>query len=197
MRQIETTRSHPRAGECDGERTQWFAACIRPRHEKKVDEQLRQRRIESFLPLYRAVHRWKDRRKAVHLPLFPGYLFVRIPANERLKVLQLPGVTRFVGFEGSPTAIPEVEIQVLQRGLVNNLSAEPHPYLKVGRRVRVRSGPLSGAEGTLIRKKGALRLVLSFDAILKAVSVEVDAGDVEPIYDDRNYFHQAQEKAFA
>lgn len=160
---------------------QWFVVYARPRHEKRVAEQLNQRCIESFLPLYRTVRRWKDRRKLVYLPLFAGYLFVHIPIKERLEVLQLHGVVRFVEFDGTPVQVQENEIHTLQRGLMNNLCLEPHPYLKVGGRVRVRSGPLAGAEGILLRKKGALRLVLSFDAILRSVAVEVDAWSVEAI----------------
>jgi transcription antitermination factor NusG len=174
---------------------QWFAACTRSRHEKRVAEELEQRGIESFLPLCRAAHRWKDRRKIVALPLFPGYLFVHIPVEDRLRVLELYGVARFVGFSGMPVEVPERDIRALRSGLVNNLWVEPHPYLKVGGRVRVRSGPLAGAEGILVRKKGDLRLVLSFDAILRAVAVEVDASDVEPVIRSGQHYRMESEQA--
>jgi transcription antitermination factor NusG len=174
---------------------QWFAACTRSRHEKRVAEQLGERGIESFLPLCRASHRWKDRRKIVDLPLFPGYVFVHIPVEDRLKVLELYGVARFVGFSGMPIEVPESDIHALRGGLVNNLWVEPHPYLKVGGRVRVRSGPLAGAEGILVRKKGDLRLVLSFDAILRAVAVEVDVSDVEPINRSGRHYRRESENA--
>jgi transcription antitermination factor NusG len=173
----------------------WFAACTRSRHEKRVAEQLEERGVESFLPLCRASHRWKDRRKIVALPLFPGYVFVHIPVEDRLRVLELYGVARLVAFSGVPVEVPERDIRALRRGLVNNFWVEPHPYLKVGGKVKVRFGPLAGVEGTLIRKKGVLRLVLCFDAILRAVAVEVDASDVEPVSRSGRHFCRESEQA--
>ena len=161
--------------------TQWYAAYTCPRHEKRVAERLNQNGTEFFLPLYQTVHRWKDRRMRVEMPLFPGYVFVHIALKDRLKVLQIPSVVRFVGFDGRPLPLPDTEIESLRRGLLRRLMAEPHPYLRIGRRVRVRSGPLAGAEGILVRKKGLLRVVLSIDAIMRSVAVEVEAADLEPI----------------
>jgi len=159
----------------------WYAVYTCARHEKRVAEQLGERRVECFLPLYDAVHRWKDRRVHVQLPLFPGYIFVHMPLRERLRVLELPSVVRIVGFNGEPTALPEQEIVSLRDGLASQLRAEPHPYLKVGRRVRVRRGPLAGRDGILLRKKDKLRLILSIDLIQRAMAVEVDAADVEAL----------------
>jgi transcription antitermination factor NusG len=159
----------------------WYAIYTCARHEKRVAEQLAQRRVEFFLPLYDAVHRWKDRRMHVQLPLFPGYIFVHFPLAERLRVLELPSVVRIIGFNGAPAPLPDDEIVSLRDGLAAHLRAEPHPYLKVGRRVRVRRGPLAGRDGILLRKKDKLRLVLSIDLIQRAVAVEVDAADVEPL----------------
>lgn len=160
----------------------WYAVSTRSRHEKRVAEQLREMRVESFLPMYQAVRRWADRTKTVTLPLFPGYLFVEIPWSERLRVLQLPGVVRFVGFSGSPTPVPDAEIKTLQNALKNQVSIEPHPYLKVGCRVTIKSGPLQGSEGILVRKKSVERLVLSLDLIMRSVSVEVSAADVYEVH---------------
>lgn len=159
----------------------WFAAYTCPRHEKRVAEQLQERSIESFLPMYRTARRWADRTKVVTLPLFPSYLFVRIRWTERLRALQLPGLVRFVGFNGVPASLPDSEIQVLQNALKNDVTMEPHPYLKVGSRVRIHSGPFQGVEGILKRKKGVTRLVLSLDLIMRSVSVEVRASDVCPV----------------
>ena len=117
----------------------------------------------------------------LQLPLFPGYVFVRLPLRDRLKVLQVPGVARLVGFNGQPAALPDKEIEALRAGLGAQLRAEPHPYLTVGRRVRVKRGPLEGAEGILIRKKNAYRVVLSLDLIQRSASVEVDASDLERV----------------
>jgi transcription antitermination factor NusG len=159
----------------------WYAIYTCARHEKRVSEQLERKSIERFLPLYEAEHRWKDRRVRVQLPLFPGYLFVHIPLAQKLKVLELPSVVRLVAFQGVPAALPEEEMAALRNGLEGNLRVEPHPYLKVGRRVRVVRGPLAGMDGILVRKKDRLRLVISIDLIMRSMAVEIDAADVEAL----------------
>ena len=143
-------------------------------------EQIEQRHISCFLPLYRSVRRWKDRRKELELALFPGYVFVRIEPQTRLRVLNLPGVVRMVTFNGQPAALPEAEIESLRRGLAGRARMAPHPYLQMGRRVRLRSGPMAGLEGTLSRRKEGLRLVVSIEMLMRAVAVEVDEADVAP-----------------
>src|SRR5216684_2697206 len=159
----------------------WYAAYTSANHEKRVAEQLGVREVEHFLPLYASVRRWKDRRVKLQLPLFPGYVFVRLPLRDRLKVLQVPGVARLISFNGQPAVLPDREVEALRAGLATQLRAEPYPYLTVGRRVRVKCGPLEGVEGILIRKKNACRVVLSLDLIMQSASVEVDASDLEGI----------------
>jgi transcription termination/antitermination protein NusG len=159
----------------------WYAAYTNPRHEKRVAQQLESNRIDYFLPLYRSVRRWKDRRKELELPLFPGYVFVHLALKDRLHVLQLPGVVQFVSFHGKPAQLPTSEIEVLRNGLAGTAFAEPHPYLKVGRRVRVHSGPLAGLEGVLVRRKDKFRVVLSIHLIQRSVAVELDQTEIEPI----------------
>ncbi len=158
----------------------WYAAYTCSNHEKRVAEQLRQRGVEHFLPLYETVHPWKDRRVRLQLPLFPGYVFVRLALRDRLEVLQVPSVVRLVGFGGLATALPEHEIEALRNGLSGELRAQPHPYLAAGRRVRIRGGPLAGMEGTLVRRKGNFRIVLSIDLIQRSIAVEVDAAELMP-----------------
>lgn len=158
----------------------WYAAYTSANHEKRVAKQLGVRDVEHFLPLYESVRRWKDRRMRLQMPLFPGYVFVRLALRERLKVVQVPGVARLVGFNGMPAALPEEEMEALRKGLEHGLRAEPHPYLAVGRRVRVTKGPLAGLTGTLLRWKGNWRVVLTLDLIQRAVSVDLDASDVKP-----------------
>src|SRR5260370_4557095 len=133
----------------------WYVAHTRANHEIRVTQQLHERSVENFLPLYDSVRRWKDRRIKLQLPLFPGYVFVRLPVRERLKVLQVPGVARLISFNGQPAALPDDEIEALHARLATQLRAEPHPYLTVGRRVSMKRGPLEGVEGMLIRKKNA------------------------------------------
>ncbi len=159
----------------------WHAIYTRPRHEKALAKQLSERRIEAFLPLHGRFHRWKDRKKLVLLPLFPGYLFVRVCRLDRLAVLQLPGVFKFIGFGGSPAEVPEAELQAIRATIDSGTGLEPHRYLNNGRRVRVCRGPLQDAEGILIRKKGGHRLVLSIDLIQRSLALEVDVADVVPV----------------
>ena len=159
----------------------WYALYTCSRHEKQVATQLQQRDVEFFLPLYASIRRWKDRRVELQLPLFPGYIFVHTSLQHRIEVLTVPGAVRFVAFNGRPAALSESDLLRLRSGLEQGLSAQPHPYLKVGRRVRVRSGPLAGTEGILLRRKDHFRLVISIDLIMRSVAVEIDAADIEPI----------------
>lgn len=160
--------------------THWYALYTCARHEKQVARQIEQRHISCFLPVYRSVRRWKDRRKELELALFPGYVFVHIALKDRLRVLQVASAVRFVSFNGHPVPLPEADMESLMNGLSRGVRAKPHPYLSVGRRVRVRSGPLAGAQGILVRRKDRFRVVLSLDLIMRAVAVEVDETDIEP-----------------
>jgi transcription antitermination factor NusG len=157
----------------------WYAAYTCANHEKRVRDQLEERAVESLLPLYECVRRWKDRQMRLQVPLFPGYVFVRTALADRLRVLQVPGVVRLVGFNGTPCALPQEEIDAIQNCLGRGCHMEPHPYLHVGRRARVRSGPLRGLEGIILRRKNKTRFVLSFELIMRSVAVEVDGLELE------------------
>jgi transcription termination/antitermination protein NusG len=159
--------------------SRWYAAYTSPHHEKWVAGQMNDSQIECFLPVYKSVRRWKDRRKQLELPLFPGYVFVRIALQDRLRVLRLPGVVQFVAFQGKPAALPEPEIEALRHGMQASAHFEPHPYLKAGRRVRVRNGAMQGVEGVLVRNKDCFRVVMTIDLIMRSVALEVDAADIE------------------
>jgi transcription antitermination factor NusG len=156
----------------------WYAAHTRANHEKRVAEQLGRRAVEHFLPVYQTVRKWADRRKRLEIPLFPGYIFVRLPLQERLRVLEIPSVARLVGFDNIPISLPDHEMEVIRNGLTGQLRALPHHYLKAGRRARIIRGPLEGCEGILLRNKGDLRVVLSVDLIMRSVAVEVGAEDI-------------------
>jgi transcription antitermination factor NusG len=158
----------------------WYAAYTCAQHEKHVAAELLARDVEHFLPLYSSVRRWKDRRVQLELPLFPGYIFVRLALCDRLRVVQIPSVVRLVGFGGFPIALPDAEIEILQSGFSRSLGAEPHPFLTVGRRVRITGGPFAGLEGVLKRKKSTLRVVVSLELIQRSMAVDVDAADVRP-----------------
>ena len=156
----------------------WYALYTAPRHEKKVAEQVSRQGVACFLPLYRSIRRWKDRRKELPLVLFPGYVFVQLALQQRLQILRLPGAVRFVSFNGQPVPLPDFEIESL-RSRMGTRGFEPHPYLQVGRRVRVRTGPLEGLEGIIQRTKDSCRVVFSIDLISRSVAVEVDESELE------------------
>ena len=165
----------------------WFAAYTNSHHEKRVVSHFGERQIESFLPLYSALHRWKNRCEVdLDLPLFPNYVFVHIDPRERVRVLEVPGVLSLVGFGRTLAPLSDFEIEAL-RSCVGQRKIEPHPYLVIGERVRIKTGPMTGMEGALVRKKSNFRVVLTLDVIMQCVAVEVDADDVEPAakYADR------------
>jgi transcription antitermination factor NusG len=159
----------------------WYALYTRPQHEKVIANLLVNKGFEVFLPLYTAGHQWKDRTKLLSLPLFPCYVFLRDSLQRRLDVLKTPGVHQIIGSCGRPAAIPAAEIDAIRLAVSTSLKLEPHPLLQTGDLVRVKTGPLSGIEGILIRKKNGFRLVLSVEMLGKAVAVEVDGDRVERI----------------
>jgi transcription antitermination factor NusG len=152
----------------------WYAAYTSANHEKKVAAELQRRSVECFLPLYCSMRRWKDRRVKLDLPLFPGYIFVRLALQNRLRVLQIPGVVRFVGFDTCAAPVPEIDIKRVREILAQGFRAEPHPYLTAGRRVRVKTGPLQGLEGIIVRRRNKVRFVVSVELIQRAIAVEVE-----------------------
>lgn len=165
----------------------WFAIHTASNHEKSVAQRLRSKDVETFLPLYSVTKRWKNRTKVkVELPLFAGYVFARIAPAEKLRVIEVPMVYSIVGTRGSPTALHDAEIESLRAGLVCR-QAHPFPYAKVGNRVRIRSGPLAGLEGTVVRLYGDLNVVLTIEMIQKSVAVHVEADELEPCPEG---FHQ-------
>ncbi len=166
---------------CQASQTSWYAVYTCANHEKRVAEQLSVRAVEHFLPLYASVRSWKDRQVQLQLPLFPGYVFVRIALCDRLQVLEVPSVARLVGFSGIPAALPDIEIETLRAGLAGGSHAIPHPYLKAGRRVRIIAGPLAGLTGNLLRRQGKTRVAISIDLIQRSIVVEASAADVEPV----------------
>ncbi len=157
----------------------WYALYTRHQHEKNVARSLRSKGLEVFLPLYTAVHRWKDRDKTLSLPLFPCYIFLQNPSERWQSILAIPGVHSVVGFAKRPATIAVAEIEAIQRIVGSCLKLEPHPFLRCGDRVQLRSGPLENLEGLLIRKKSAWKLVVSVEMLQRSVAVEVDASMVE------------------
>jgi len=161
----------------------WFALYTRARHEKQVHRELVNRGIEAFLPTFKVRRRWSDRYKVIEEPLFKNYLFVNIVDLEQgySDTLRHYGAVSFLTVAGKLATIPAVEIDGIRRLVESDLSYGPHPYLKAGRKVRVRSGPLEGCEGLLVRRKGLSRFVLNLNLLQQSVCAEVDADVVEPV----------------
>ena len=159
----------------------WYAVHTRHQHEKNVARVLVGKGFEPFLPLYTAVHRWKDRDKQLSLPLFPCYVFLRGPLERWQPILTTPGVHSVLGFGGQRSMIPASEIEAIRRMVGSPLKAEPHPFLKCGDRVRLRAGALQGLEGILLRKRNVWKLLVSVEMLQRSVAVEVDASMVERV----------------
>jgi transcription antitermination factor NusG len=159
---------------------EWFAVWTRSRHEQMVRSQLEHKEIESFLPTVSKWSRWKDRKKRIDWPLFPGYCFARFDSRSRLEVLKCAGVVSIVSVDGEPAPIPEREIAGIRQLVESELAYDPCPLIHEGDMVEVTHGPLRGVVGRLVRKHGKARLLLSVDLIGQAVSAEVDAADVRP-----------------
>jgi transcription antitermination factor NusG len=157
----------------------WYAIWTRSRHEHVVREQLQQKQIDTFLPTVTRWSRWKDRKKKIDWPLFPGYCFARFDPSNPLPIVKCTGVVNIVSFEGTPAPIPDGELASIRVLVDSELQYDPCPIVREGQMVEVVHGPLKGVVGRLVRKETArARLVLSVDLIGQAVSVEVDAADV-------------------
>jgi transcription antitermination factor NusG len=159
----------------------WYAIYTRHQHEKMVAQILTSKGFNTFLPLYATTHKWKDRTKALSLPLFPCYVFLKGDIERRLQIVTTPGIFGLVSSGGQPAAIPNVEIEAIQRVIESGTRVEAHPFLKCGNRVRVKCGPLAGIEGILVRKKSVSRLVLTVEILGTAAAIEVSAFQVEAV----------------
>jgi|SRR5271166_6107166 len=161
----------------------WYAVHTRARHERVVVQRLREQGVTTFLPLVTEVHRWSDRRKSVELPLFAGYVFVKLAPSveERLRVLRIDSVFKFVGDRGLGTPIAEAQIDAVRALVGQQIPWRAHPFLQVGQRVRVRGGALDGVEGILLSRNEDNTLVVSIDAIQRSLALRIQGYDVEPV----------------
>lgn len=165
----------------------WYAVHTRSNFEQRVAGELGSKGFESYLPAYEETHQWRDRKKKVAVPLFPGYVFVRLADSPglRLPILQTAGVVRILGNGGAIEAVPDEEIDAVRGLLRSKVHCHAHPFLREGVRVRVKRGALQGLEGTLVRFKNQVRLVISVSLIAQSVAAEVDIRDVEPVGSSR------------
>ena len=147
-----------------------------------METQLRKKGLETFLPLVEQIHRWSDRRKAIGIPLFSGYTFVRadLSTENRIGVLRTQGVLRLVTFAGEAGAIPDKQIEDLQRLLSQKVPCSLRAFLKIGQRVRIRGGCLNGLEG-ILEQSGEKNLVISIECIQRSIAVQIEGYELELI----------------
>lgn len=166
-----------------GDETSWYALQTRARHEKVVAERLQQSGVATFLPTVREEHRWSDRKKMVEVPLFGCYVFAKLlPENrQRMLVLSTSGVLQIVGVRGDGLSIPEEQIENIRTLVAQRVTWTTCPFLKIGQRVRIRSGALNGIEGILVSRAGDNTLVVSVDVIQRSLAIRIEGYQVEPV----------------
>jgi transcription antitermination factor NusG len=156
----------------------WYACYTRARHEKRVEDLLRKRGFESFLPVLDRVSQWKDRKKLIAWPLFPSYVFGKFTLSDVHEVLVTPGVSTIVKANGVPTAIPEAEMANVRRFALalaeTGLELDPRPFLEEGQPVVVREGPFQGIEGVVVERRGRKRVLIGLRAIGRGLEVDID-----------------------
>lgn len=151
----------------------WYALYVRSRREKQVHNSLLQRGVDTYLPLLNTIQQWADRKKKVHVPLFKGYVFVRIKLSESLNVLTVDGVVRIVGCRSNPISIPDEQIQAIRLILSEDYEIEDIPFLKEGEFVKIKAGPLRGLSGFVLRNSSNVRFVVSIEMVGRSVAVKV------------------------
>ena len=157
----------------------WYAIYVRSRHEKNVHSALMNKDIESSLPLKAVIRQWSDRKKKVLLPMFRGYVFVKINLNiDKLNVLQTPGVVKFIHFNNKIPSIPEEEIFWLDTLLSSESEINYETHSLLGNEAEVIAGPFKGLKGKVIKQKSVFRVVLWIDIIMQGISVEIDSADL-------------------
>ena len=159
----------------------WYAVYTRARHEKAVDRLLQDKDVESFLPLHDILSRWKDRKVWVQKPLFPGYLFVHVVEGGLGDVWRTRGVVHVVGDGESAVAVPDEQVEAVRQMIESPVKVDPWPYMRKGKVVRVKTGPLTGMEGYIVRRKGTCRLVISVDLLGRSVATEIGAECVDVV----------------
>ena len=159
----------------------WYAVYTKPRHEKKVNAKLEEKKITTFLPLITRRHQWKDRKKDVELPLFSSYLFVDFEYKYRFDVLETDGVIKIVNFNGVPAVVPDWQIESLRHMLEFPETLQLEKYIKPGEIVEITEGLMEGMQGTVVNRKNSNRLVLTIEGIMQSISVEIDEFSLKKI----------------
>jgi transcription antitermination factor NusG len=158
----------------------WYGLRVRSNFERQVSNLLRAKGIEEYVPLYRTRRVWSDRVREIELPLIPGYVFCRMPLQSRSLVLATTGAVSLAGSQNQPLPIEESELAAVRRMAETQSNVEPWPFLRIGQRVRVHRGPLTGVEGILLKVKSSYRLIVSVTLLGRSVASEIDAAYVRP-----------------
>lgn len=160
----------------------WYALYVKSRHEFVAHNELIRKDVTTFLPSVKRLREWKDRKKWVEFPLFPGYLFIHIkPSPEDIiSVLKTRGAVNLLSSEpGYPTPVSPEEINSLQMMIDSGKDIDIFPHLKEGARVRVKKGPLQGAEGRLERKEDQYLFLVNVELLGRSIGVRLNADDIE------------------
>ena len=160
----------------------WYALYVRSRHEKVVENGLRGKGYSAFSPFYRAKRKRVDRIAEIDVPLFPGYVFCHFDSNKRLPILTTPGLVGVVGPGNRPEPVEDHEIASIRTVTLSGRQVQPWPFLRSGQRIRLQTGPLTGAEGIFLRVKNECHLVVSITLLQRAVSVVIEKGAVAPVF---------------
>ncbi|MBA4058389.1 MAG: hypothetical protein C0490_26965, partial [Marivirga sp.] len=159
----------------------WYVVYTYPKQEKRIFADLLKQSINAFLPFQKVIRQWSDRKKKLDVPLFPNYVFVQMPEEDRFKVFSIAGITRFISFEGKPAVVSENEINTIKQLVNHNISFEKEVSLTSGDRVKVVQGPLTGQRGVLLEKKGGKRFGIHFDSISLSISVDIQYNYLERV----------------
>jgi len=162
----------------------WFALQTRPKNERKVEALLRQKGYDCFTPIYRSKRKWSDRIVEIDFPLFPGYVFCRFNSSALGKAVSTQGVTRVVGFGGTPAEVAREEVEALQLLARSNFLREPWKYLPDGTLVVVETGPLAGIRGNISTDQSKRRLVISVTMLQRSVAIQLDEDTVVSVIED-------------
>jgi transcription antitermination factor NusG len=174
------TMEHTASQEPSGAGGSWFALYTRHQHEHKVANHLELRGFATLCPTYKEVRQWRDRKKEITLPVFPGYVFIRGGLESRVHLLGTPGVYSIVSNGKTPAALGEDEIDAIRRAVHHSIALEPAQFVREGERVRVTCGPLCGVEGILQKRKDDIRLIISVEILGRSASVEIRSNEIEP-----------------
>jgi transcription antitermination factor NusG len=158
----------------------WFAIRVRPKHERATAINLKRRGFEEYVPLHRVRRRWSDRVKELDAVLFPGYIFCRFPRQDRLRVLNSPGVESIVGFGKTDIPVDDAEIEAVRTLVASGRPLAPWPFLRIGQNVAIVNGALSGLRGVVLRDQDSWRVVVSIEALDRSIAVEIDRDMINP-----------------